>query len=138
MVGSCGRASGIIRVAGNFSSEFDSRPFYVRQRFIVENFGGNKLAEIFAKFFETNLAIFLLIFIKLSLFSLFFSHASTCSPLLTYNTRKEGSLRPRTTQISRSPKYPRASLGESLNVCILARTPLQLLQLTSINVCGGT
>ena len=44
----------------------------------------------------------------------------------------------RTTQISRSPKDPRASLGESLNVCISARIPLPLLQLTFINVCGDT
>ena len=48
------------------------------------------------------------------------------------------SLRPRTPQISRSPKDSRASLGESLNVCTSARIPLQLSQLTFINVCGGT
>ena len=42
------------------------------------------------------------------------------------------------TQISRSPKDPRASLGERLNVCISARIPLPLSQLTFINVCGGT
>ena len=29
-------------------------------------------------------------FIKLSLFSLFFAHASTCSPLIACNTRREG------------------------------------------------
>ena len=49
-------------------------------------FGDNKIAE----FSDPNLAIFLLIFIKLMLLSLFFSHASTCSPLLTCNTPREG------------------------------------------------
>ena len=50
-----------------------------------------------------------------------FSHASTCSPPLPCNTRREGSAkvqalpssRPRTTQISRSLKDPRTSLGGS-------------------------
>ena len=91
--GSCGRVSGIIKVAGYSSWEFDSRPFWFWQRFIAEISGDNKIAEFFAKCSERihpNLAIFLLMFIKLSLFSLFYSHVSTCSPLLTCNTRREG------------------------------------------------
>ena len=47
------------------------------------------------------------------------------------------SLRPRTTQISWSLNDPRASLEESLRICILARIPLSRIKLTFINVYGG-
>ena len=44
----------------------------------------------------------------------------------------------RSWSLSRAEGRVRASLGESLNVCISARIPLPLSQLTFINVCGGT
>ena len=94
VVGSRWGASGIIPVACILTRvRIPSPNFWFRQRFIAEILGDNKVAEFFAEFSERihpNLAIFLLMFIKLSLFSLFFSHASTCSPLLTCNTRREG------------------------------------------------
>ena len=41
-------------------------------------------------------------------------------------------------QRERSPKGPRVSLGESLNVCILARISFPQIKLIFINVYGGT
>ena len=97
----------------------------------AEILGDNKVAEVFAEIFETNLAIFLLIFIKLSLFSLFFLHASTCSPLLTCNTRREGRANvhfapPHDSNFTVSPGFPR-ELGRA---CTLARPSLRVLQVS--------
>ena len=94
MVSSCGRASGTIRIAGyslvdiSIPGVFDfdkDLSLKISALMKAPNFSPNFPREV-----HPNLAIFLLMFIKLSLFSLFFSHASTCSPLLTCNTRREG------------------------------------------------
>ena len=83
-----------------------------------------------------------------------FFHVSTCSPPLPCNTHKEGRANVQALPSSRGdpwetvkfescggakrPKHPRASLGESLDVCISARIPLPQIKLTFINVYGGT
>ena len=91
-----------------------------------QKIGESNLAQFFADFsnedliphpesinswsLHPNLAIFLLIFIKLSLLSLYF--LLTLDLLSTTNLQyTQRGPRPRMTQISRSPKDPRASLG---------------------------
>ena len=93
-------------------------------------FGDNKIAE----FSDPNLAI--LIFVDFhqidAVVAVFFARLHLLSTTNLHYTQRGPSQR------SGPPKLARGSLGESLNVCISARIPLQLSQLTFINVCGGT
>ena len=89
MVSSCGCHSGKSRLAILYGREFETE-FLKSTKTFRSGLGTFFVYNDLDKDFLSNLAIFLLMFVKLSLFSLFFSHAPTCSPLLTCNTRKEG------------------------------------------------
>ena len=102
---------------------------------IAEIFGDNKAADFFSEFSDRihpNLAIFLLMFIKLSLFSLFFfSHASTCSPLLTCNTRREGRANVQALPSSRRDPWETVKFESCGGAKTLTRPSLRVLQVSS-------
>ena len=107
-------------------SLFEMSVFFSRPRFTT---------RLRSSTFCTELRVFFQLFLQF-----FFARIDLLSTTILQHTQRGPSqpMCPRTTQTSRSPKDPRASLGESLNVYILARIPLQLSQLTFINVCGCT